>query len=264
MGLGLLSKQHPRNSGCSHNLSSMRLRHRSSLWRGREAQKQKGKVLQTPYPVQGQPAPSHLPHARARGGAGSGHWRLPEAGPQTLGHRPWRGSGRCPHPQAGQPPAVAGRFWKPPSPWQCAGPRSQGPGCPHPPCPAGQPGGQAQVPLQVPSPSPRSTRHDGLVGAGPLTHCTAAPRAPLGRSDAHQAPLSLPAGWLKHRRGRGVREAGEGTERLSFLDSSNFEATLSATRGPGSHPSAMALPSPHPISEQRKSVMGADANRKQY
>lgn len=177
--------------------------------------KKRERFYRPPTLTRAQPASSHLPLARAQGGVWSGHWLLHEAGPQTHGHRPWQGSGRCPHPLAGQPPAVADRFSKPPSPWQCAGPRSQGPGCPRPLCPAGQPGGQAQVPLQVPFPNPRSKRHAGLVGAGPLTRCTAAPRAPLGQSDVHQAPLSLPAGWLKHRRGRGVKEAGEGTEHLT-------------------------------------------------
>lgn len=41
--------------------------------------------------------PSHLPPARAQGGAGIGHWLLHEAARQTLGHRPWQGIGRCPH-----------------------------------------------------------------------------------------------------------------------------------------------------------------------
>lgn len=157
-------------------------------------QKEKGSASPT--------RPSYLPPAHARGGAGSGHWLLHEAGPRTLGRRPWRGSGRCLSRQAGQPPSVTGRFWMPPSPWQCAGPHSQSPGCPHLLCPTGLPGGQAQVPLQVPSPSPQSRSHDGRVGAVPRTHCTAVPRAPRGRSAAHQAPPPLLAGWLKHRRGR--------------------------------------------------------------
>lgn len=158
----------------------------------------------------------------------------------------------------------------PPSPWQCVGPHSQGPGCPHPLCPAGLPGGQAQVPPQVPSPNLQSMQHDGLLGEVPLTHCTAVPRAPLGRSDVHQAPLLLPAGWLKHRKGKrchGGRRGHRGTCFPIFcflLDSSNFKTSCLPLTGYDhlspwgleSHPSGMGLLSLYPISEQRKPIKG--------
>ena len=53
--------------------------------------------------------------------------------------------------------------------------------------------------------------------------------------DAHQARLSLPAGWLKHRQERGVKEPGEGTEHLSPLDKRKLPP-ISPTQGPDSHP----------------------------
>lgn len=151
---------------------------------------------------------SYLLLSHAQGEAGNEHWPLHEAGSQTLEHRLWRGSGRCLHQRAWPPPAVVGRFWMPLSPWQCAGPHSQGPGCLYLLCPAGPLGGQAQEPLQGPSPNPQSMQHGGLVGVVHPTHCTAVPRVRLGQSDVHQVPRSLPAGWLKHsRRWEGHRDA---------------------------------------------------------
>lgn len=160
-------------------------------------------------PARPQPPP-HLPPARAPGVAGSGHWPLLEAEPQTLGRKPWPGSGRCPRHLAWRPPAGAGRFWTPPSPWRCAGLHSRGPGCPHPLCPAGLPGGRAQGPRQGPSPSPQSTQRGGLAGAAPRTRCIAVPRALRGRSAVPRAPPPLPAGWLQHRTGKGRHGGSRG------------------------------------------------------